>query len=132
MFRTGRSLLTRRTQDQLKQLARDGFATVAAMSDPTLMATVVRVDPMTGATIEFPEVEVVVRHDNTQATGNGAGLSTAIKLASGTIRRAAPWDIQRGDRVRLDDGRVVFIVAPDPYERFGTMRAHWSEEQGTP
>ena len=130
MFRPGRPLLSGQTIHGLQQLARDGFATAMAMSKVTV--TVVRENPNTHEMEDIGVREAVVGYDASSAGQGVGGDSTAIVPTSGMIRAFAPWDIQLGDRVRLDSGDVLIITAPAPYERFGVVRARWRAEEGTP
>lgn len=134
MYRPGRPLLSNSEMRDLKQIARDGFATIQEMSDPQRTAYVHREDPDTS---EFELInernDVVVNYASGSGIGQGAfDESTAVVPTTGTIRGSAPWDIQLGDRVRLDNGNVLIITAPAPYERFGVIRARWRMEEGTP
>lgn len=129
MYRLPRSLIRPGAQHRLKQLARDGFQTVAEMADPPRLATIRRWNDDAGNWDVFAPVEAVVRRDNTQP-GFVGSESVDGSTTGGTLQRLAPWDIRVGDRVTLDNGEVVVIVPPAPYEEFGVIRAAWTADQG--
>lgn len=132
MFRAPRSLIRPDTIRRLQQLARDGVATAQAAMDPTVTVAMRRWDDAAADFVTGPAVAVVVTYADAIGAGPAIGESSETAQARGTVRAFAPWDVQIGDRFTLPGGDTAVITSPAPYEQFGTIRASWIVEQGTP
>lgn len=141
MFREPRPLLDDADMSELKHLARDGFATVMAMSDPPQPILVYRYwsgDEEPSLVASAPKA--VIGYDNSKPSDGVAAEPSDTVPVTGTLRipeivheHITVKDvIAIGDRVHLNDGRILIVIAPEPYERFGVVRARWKEEQSGP
>lgn len=109
--------------DQINLEFRRLFATRLALANPPVTVQVYRGPAKVG-----PPVEVQVRPANRQsrqATGAGA---LEVALSGGELRAWAPWNVQRGDLVRIGD--TTAVIRDVPPVRNGIQSASYESEDG--
>jgi hypothetical protein len=105
-----RPLIDGATARQIKELARQGFATAMTVSDPMRELSIFRLDQSSGRSVVVIVDEFAVRASNVQAQGGGDEGAQRTAIA-GTIRRFIPT---------LEDGRTIDVNATrlKPQDRF--------------
>jgi hypothetical protein len=135
-----RPLVDGATAQQIKELARDGFATVLAIADPPRELSIYRLDQASGRSVVVIIDQFSVRSSNVQAAGGGDEGGTATEVA-GRIRRFIPTlpdgsidvnatRLKPKDRFVLPESGPCIVQAVLP-DRFGVEAADYALETGS-
>lgn len=133
-MRIARPLVDGATAQQIKELARDGFATVLEIADPPRELSIYRA----GSIVIVDEFSV--RASNVQAQGFGDDGATRTSVA-GTLRRFIPLmpdgspdvtatRLKPGDRFMLPESGPCIVQSIRP-DRFGIESAEYMLETGS-
>ena len=121
------------TADEIRELARQGFATVLAVADPPRDLSIYRTDAETGRTDIVIVDTFSVKIANVQAQGGGDEGATRTSVA-GTIRRFIPDTIgatrlQPGDRFTLQECGPCIVQSLRP-DKYGIETGEYALEEG--
>lgn len=109
--------------DEINAAFRQLFATSLVLANPPVMVQVYRGDVKVGG-----PVEVQVRPANRQSRQGGGPGALDISLSGGELRAWSPWDVARGDLVRI--GSATAVVRDTPPVRNGIQSASYELSDG--
>ncbi len=109
--------------DQINAAFRQLFATSLVLANPPVMVQVYRASERVG---QPTEVQVIpANRQSRQGSGPGA---LDVSLSGGELRAWSPWDVERGDLIRI--GTATAVIRDTPPVRNGIQSASYELSDG--
>lgn len=109
--------------DEINATFRQLFATSLALANPPTIVQVYRGTEAIGAPTEVHVIPA--NRQSREANGLGA---LDVSFSGGQLRAWSPWDVERGDLVRLGNATAVIRDTPPP--RNGIQSATYEMQDG--
>lgn len=117
------SFLSAAEADEINAAFRQLFATSLELANPPVMVQVYRGDVKVGQPIE---VQVIPA--NRQSRDSGGPGAIDVSLSGGELRAWTPWDVMRGDLIRV--GRATAVIRDTPPVRNEIQSATYEAQGG--
>ncbi len=117
------SFLTEADAEEINAAFRQLFATSLALANPPVFVRLYR----NGAPVGDPVQVLVIPADRQSREASGAG-ALSVALDGGLLRSWAPWDVDRGDTVKI--GSATAVIRSTPPVRNGIQDASYEMADG--